>query len=347
MTQTALPPRSDRHDGIGTSAGNGNAPEVETQLRALRDEIEHGRDVQGAWMLFTIGLAVMAMLVALVAGYAAIRHTSGRAAAASSPTSSKSLPATAKVKLSEFALTPNTVTVAEGATLTVTNGGTVEHNLAIKGQTAATAMLKPGESAKLSLAGLASGMYTMICAVPGHEAAGMTAMLHIGNAASATATKASTAKDATIDFNAMPKANWHAFDPTLQPSDGGTVHDVTFHTTDKLMEVAPGVKQMMWTFNDQVPGPTLRGKVGDVFNVTLVNDGTMGHSIDFHASKVSPSVQMRTINPGESLVYQFKADYAGIFMYHCGTAPALHHIGNGMYGAVIIDPPALDRVDHE
>ena len=34
-------------------------------------------------------------------------------------------------------------------------------------------------------------------------------------------------------------------------------------------------------------------------------------------------------------------------MYHCGTAPALHHIGNGMYGAIIIDPPDLPPVDHE
>jgi nitrite reductase (NO-forming) len=56
---------------------------------------------------------------------------------------------------------------------------------------------------------------------------------------------------------------------------------------------------------------------------------------------------MRTINPGERLVYQFKAKHAGVFMYHCGTAPTLHHIGNGMYGAVVIDPPDLAKVDHE
>ena len=56
---------------------------------------------------------------------------------------------------------------------------------------------------------------------------------------------------------------------------------------------------------------------------------------------------MRTILPGESLVYEFTADYAGAFMYHCGTAPALHHIGNGMYGAIIIDPPNLAPVDEE
>ncbi len=113
------------------------------------------------------------------------------------------------------------------------------------------------------------------------------------------------------------------------------------------MEVAPGVTQQMWTFGDQVPGPILRGKVGDIFTITLVNDGEIGHSIDFHASKVAWDDEMRTIEPGESLVYQYEAKYAGVWMYHCGTSPALHHIGNGMFGAIIIDPPELAPVDHE
>ena len=122
---------------------------------------------------------------------------------------------------------------------------------------------------------------------------------------------------------------------------------MTFHATEKVLEVAPGVKQEMWTFNDQVPGPVLRGRVGDLFTITLVNDGKIEHSVDFHASKVAWNDEMRSIKPGESLIYQYQAKFAGIFMYHCGTAPALHHIGNGMYGAVIIDPPTLAPVDHE
>ena len=96
-----------------------------------------------------------------------------------------------------------------------------------------------------------------------------------------------------------------------------------------------------------MPGPILRGHLGDLFTVTLVNDGSMDHSIDFHASRVAPNVDMRSIKPGQSLVYQFRADYAGIWMYHCGTAPALNHIANGMFGAVIIDPPTLAPVAHE
>jgi nitrite reductase (NO-forming) len=34
-------------------------------------------------------------------------------------------------------------------------------------------------------------------------------------------------------------------------------------------------------------------------------------------------------------------------MYHCSTMPMSMHIANGMYGAVIIDPPDLAPVAHE
>jgi nitrite reductase (NO-forming) len=104
----------------------------------------------------------------------------------------------------------------------------------------------------------------------------------------------------------------------------------------------------MWTFGSTAPGPTLRGKVGDVFEVTLVNDDHgMGHGIDFHAGALAPDGPMRTLDPGERLVYRFRAERAGAWLYHCSTSPMLQHIGNGMYGAVIIEPPGLPAVDHE
>ena len=169
-----------------------------------------------------------------------------------------------------------------------------------------------------------------------------------GGSGGATATTAAESNaDAAINFNAKPGADWKPYDPTLQPAPGGTEHKIEMHAIEKVIEVAPGVTQEMWTFNGSVPGTTLRGKVGDVFTITLINDGKIEHSIDFHASKVAWNVEMRSIKPGESLVYQFKAKYAGAFMYHCGTAPALHHIGNGMYGAIIIDPSVLAPVAHE
>ena len=87
--------------------------------------------------------------------------------------------------------------------------------------------------------------------------------------------------------------------------------------------------------------------VGDNFVVTLVNDGSIGHSIDFHAGALAPDGPMRTIAPGESLEYRFTATRAGIWMYHCSTMPMSMHIANGMFGAVIIDPPDLAPVDRE
>ncbi len=150
-----------------------------------------------------------------------------------------------------------------------------------------------------------------------------------------------------IDFGATPDAGWTSFDPTLAPAPGGTEHQIELRATEERVEIAPGVVQEMWTFNSQVPAPILRGKIGDIFTVTLINDGKNGHSLDFHASEVAPDDEMRTIGPGESLVYQFEATHSGIWMYHCGTPPVLHHTGNGMYGAVIIDPPDLPPVDHE
>jgi nitrite reductase (NO-forming) len=103
----------------------------------------------------------------------------------------------------------------------------------------------------------------------------------------------------------------------------------------------------MWTYNGTVPGPTLRGRVGDTFEVTLTNDGTVDHGVDFHAGTLAPDRPMRPIEPGQSLTYRFTATKAGIWMYHCSTMPMLLHLGNGMYGAVIIDPPGLAPVARE
>ena len=115
--------------------------------------------------------------------------------------------------------------------------------------------------------------------------------------------------------------------------------------TEVALEVAPGVWQRRWTYNGGPVGPTLHGRVGDVFEITLVNDGSMGHSIDFHAGALAPDRPMRTIPPGESLTYRFTATRAGMWLYHCSTMPMSAHIAAGMHGAVVIEPDGLPRVD--
>jgi nitrite reductase (NO-forming) len=159
---------------------------------------------------------------------------------------------------------------------------------------------------------------------------------------------ASAADNTGLDLFGDFSTGWQSRDADLAPAPGGTVHKVELRAAHTTVEVAPGVRQQMWTFGGTAPGPTLRGRVGDVFEVTLVNDDHgMGHGIDFHAGSLAPDRPMRTIQSGESLVYRFRAEKAGAWLYHCSTAPMLQHIGNGMYGAVVIDPPGLPKVDHE
>ncbi|HEY6058686.1 MAG TPA: multicopper oxidase domain-containing protein, partial [Candidatus Limnocylindrales bacterium] len=112
--------------------------------------------------------------------------------------------------------------------------------------------------------------------------------------------------------------------------------------------VAKGFVVQAWTFGGTVPGPTIRVHLGDTVRVHLTNQGSMSHSIDFHASQTAMNHQMVEIKPGASFTYTFTADYAGVWMYHCGTAPALHHIANGMFGMVIVEPKGgLPKVDKE
>jgi nitrite reductase (NO-forming) len=116
------------------------------------------------------------------------------------------------------------------------------------------------------------------------------------------------------------------------------------------MTVAKGFVQNVWTFDGTVPGPVIRVKVGDTVRIHLKNlkDSKLPHSVDFHSSLVAWNDEMTSINPGEEKLYEWKAEFAGVYMYHCGTAPALHHIANGMYGMAIVEPAeGLPQVEKE
>src|SRR6185295_51877 len=52
--------------------------------------------------------------------------------------------------------------------------------------------------------------------------------------------------------------------------------------------------------------------------------------------------------PGHSSVFSFRALNPGLYVYHCATAPVGMHIGNGMYGLILVEPKAgLPPVDRE
>jgi nitrite reductase (NO-forming) len=129
-------------------------------------------------------------------------------------------------------------------------------------------------------------------------------------------------------------------DPTPPPRASAHLVHVRFEIHDTLIVVSPGVAYRAWSFEGRVPGPTVRVTQGDSIDFTLVNHGTIPHSMDFHAAQIAPDKYYVNVMPKDSIHYRFVAEVPGVFMYHCGTAPVAAHIANGMYGALIVDPRA-------
>lgn len=174
--------------------------------------------------------------------------------------------------------------------------------------------------------------------------------------------------------------------PHLKKLDykGNREHKVRMDVFAQQVEVAPGVSYAAWTFGGSVPGPTLHVREGDrvVFTMknrsdepVVVTDPVKGgapyfqqlqsntyqknkpvispmpHSMDFHSGTVAADDKWRTIAPGETIEFEWVANYAGVYMYHCGTPSVLMHTSMGQYGAVVVSPkkgfPTDKQVDHE
>lgn len=133
---------------------------------------------------------------------------------------------------------------------------------------------------------------------------------------------------------------YRRYDPTLPPLPATRTQRIAWSATEVPIHIAPDVVVAAWTFENDVPGPIVRCRVGDTIEFTLTNRGKIPHSMDFHAAQIDPKAAFRSAVPGESVSFTFRPRYAGAFMYHCGSAPVLMHIGSGMYGAIIVDPPS-------
>ncbi len=124
-------------------------------------------------------------------------------------------------------------------------------------------------------------------------------------------------------------------------SSGQILRSFEVHAVDREIEVAPGVFYPAWTYNGQVPGPTLRATEGDLVRVNFQNGGSHPHTIHFHGiHAANMDGVFEVVLPGEEFVYEFEARPFGLHLYHCHTVPIRKHIAKGLYGTFIIDPKA-------
>ena len=255
------------------------------------------------------------------------------------------------VEAFDLGFKPSDITVdAPGRyTVKLANTGAIPHDVTFPDGTT-TGLVNGAGSGGVDVDVPAEGL-AFICAVPGHEQAGMKGTITVKGAAAGGGGSGSEGPAPSAGIAADPNAPAPVVhDPKAPARRDGKVHDIELVMTEQEMTVAEGFVQKVWTFNGTVPGPVIRVKVGDTIRIRLKNaaENELPHSIDFHSSQVAWNDEMTSINPGEEKVYEWTADYAGVWMYHCGTPPALHHIANGMYGMVIVEPAeGLPPVDSE
>ena len=133
-------------------------------------------------------------------------------------------------------------------------------------------------------------------------------------------------------------APYRRYDPALPPLSAERTLRLNWRAQELPLRVDPNTIVAAWTFEGDIPGPIVHCRQGDTIEFTLTNEGDVPHSMDFHAAQINPRTAFRSVAKGQSVTFTFQPRYAGAFMYHCGTAPVLMHIGNGMYGAIIVSP---------
>jgi nitrite reductase (NO-forming) len=226
--------------------------------------------------------------------------------------------------------------------LTLLNVDGAQHDFAVPELDAASEKITgKGSQTDFSFEAGAAGTYTYICTLPGHQQMGMEGRLLVGTEAAQVESQAAQAASIALDPADIPAS---------VGSRGPQEIDLVLETIEIEGQLADGTTYTYWTFDGTVPGPFLRVRVGDRVNVTLRNaaDSTQTHSVDFHAvTGPGGGAAVTQTAPGEETSFSFKAINPGLYVYHCATPMVAHHIANGMYGLILVEPegglPPVDR----
>jgi nitrite reductase (NO-forming) len=140
-----------------------------------------------------------------------------------------------------------------------------------------------------------------------------------------------------------------------QQNTTGNTKKVLLIADEVDVQVAPdnplhpgGVTYRAMVWNGTIPGPVIAVDQGQSIEFTMINEGEVIHSMDFHAGDgttqavgSNATATGSNIQPGQSVTWTWTPKYAGAFFYHCG-ADGLNgvweHIANGMYGGVVVHP---------
>jgi nitrite reductase (NO-forming) len=236
-----------------------------------------------------------------------------------------------------------TLQVHEGETVQINliNGEGAEHDLVLDQYAARSGRVQAkGASTSLVFTADKTGEFIYFCTIAGHREAGMEGRIRV--LPGARTAPPSVAQDISRDPTDL-SAPLRGRLPQVVRVDLATV--------ELKGQLADKTSYDFWTFNSKVPGPFVRVRVGDTVEVHMKNDPSsiMFHSVDFHGA-IGPGggAEFTQAAPGEEKVVTFKAMVPGLYVYHCATPSVPHHITNGMYGLLLVEPEGgLPQVNRE
>lgn len=232
--------------------------------------------------------------------------------------------------------------VPEGAVvqINIVNGDGALHDLAIPAFDAKSDEISgKGAATAIVFKANETGTFEYLCTLPGHKAAGMFGKLIVGEPREQAVTRE---EDLSMDPN-------NVGEPVGERGPKNITVDL--ETTEVVGRLDDGSSYRFWTFNNTVPGPMIRVRVGDTVTVNMKNsdESVHIHSVDFHAvTGPGGGAAVTQAAPGQTKSFSFKALSPGLYVYHCATPMVAQHITNGMYGMILVEPEGgLSEVDRE
>lgn len=124
----------------------------------------------------------------------------------------------------------------------------------------------------------------------------------------------------------------------LDPSPD--VVEVRLEAQVSEVEVAPGRRVSMWTYNGTLPGPRIEARIGNTVRIRFKNSLPESTTIHWHGVRVPaamdgvPAVQS-PIAAGAEFTYEFIVPDAGTFWYHPHVRSD-EQVERGLYGAFVV-----------
>lgn len=108
----------------------------------------------------------------------------------------------------------------------------------------------------------------------------------------------------------------------------------------------------MLGFNGSTPGPVLRARQGEVFDIRFLNRISEGSAVHWHGLRLDnamdgvPGMTQDIVEPGATFEYRFRAPDAGTFWYHSHNR-SWEQVARGLYGPLIVEEETPPDVDHD